>query len=157
MLWIVHLHLNTNCVIKGHVKERVSVGCMYDLLLHYDDLMSNRCKKQTNTTLWNIRLSRCVNFISVINIVQCRSPGPAFSILGCSTNSTMLKNCIVCVIKYKLRIARTFEMMFHQMLESALYWTLQTCARYQRYAMHRSEKFQAPPNAVDFLWSCEGL
>jgi len=27
----------------------------------------------------------------------------------------------------------------------------------QYNSMHRSAKFQTPPNAVDLLWSCEGL
>jgi len=27
----------------------------------------------------------------------------------------------------------------------------------ERFTMHRSAKFQTPPNAVDLLWSCEGL
>ena len=27
----------------------------------------------------------------------------------------------------------------------------------EHYCMHRSAKFQTPPNAVDLLWSCEGL
>jgi len=32
------------------------------------------------------------------------------------------------------------------------------CGRHKKGEnMHRSAKFQTPPNAVDFLWSCEGV
>ena len=35
------------------------------------------------------------------------------------------------------------------------FWTM--CQSATGVIMHRSSKFQAPPNVVDFLWSCEGV